>query len=142
MGKNNAFNDTWASQTDIGKLVGMSSVAVGKELTAFGLRDGATKLATAKALEEGWCRSTPFKDGTPHFRWHIEKVSKMLEDSGHAKLSPAEFAANKAMERLIQGDKLIDEGSKLGYMIHDDAYDSIPAAVKDEVLAILQARGR
>ena len=66
----------------------------------------------------------------------------MLEDAGHAKLSPAEFAANKAMEQLIQGDKLIDEGSKLGHMIHDDAYGCIPSAIKDEVLAILQARGR
>lgn len=142
MGKNNAFNATWASQTDIGKLVGISSVAVGKELVACGLRDGASKLATAKALEEGWCRSTPLKDGTPHFRWHIEKVSKILEDAGHAKLSPAELAANQALERLIQGDKLIDEGSKLGHMIHDDAYGCIPAAIKDEVLAILESRGR
>ena len=53
MGGNNAFNDTWASQTDIGKLVGMSSVAVGKELTAFGLRDGGVPARHGQSLGGG-----------------------------------------------------------------------------------------
>jgi hypothetical protein len=37
------------------------------------LKDQKTKSATEKALNEGYVKLTPLKDGTPYFMWNIEK---------------------------------------------------------------------
>ena len=73
MSKEKKFNQIWSNQTDLGKRFGLSAIAVGKLLVEEGLKDQKTKLATEKALNEGYAKSTPLKDGTPYFMWNIEK---------------------------------------------------------------------
>lgn len=68
MGKRSTFANTWVNQTNLSKHFGMSAIAVGKELAELGLK-GADKQPTARALSEGFCRSTSLKDGTPFFMW-------------------------------------------------------------------------
>ena len=67
MSKEKKFDQIWSNQTDLGKRFGLSAIAVGKLLVEEGLKDQKTKLATEKALNEGYAKSTPLKDGTPYF---------------------------------------------------------------------------
>jgi len=73
MSKEKKFNQIWSNQTNLGKKFGLSAIAVGKILVKEGLKDQKTKSATEKALNEGYAKSTPLKDGTPYFMWNIEK---------------------------------------------------------------------
>jgi hypothetical protein len=76
-----SFRDSWGNQTELGKRVGLSAVAVGKKLKELGLRD-AHGAATDIALRDGYCKATPLKDGTPFFMWNIRKVMQLLNPSG------------------------------------------------------------
>lgn len=60
------FSDIWINQTNLGKQFNLSAVAIGKKLKEMGLRE-ASGAPSTKALEEGYCKSTPLKDGTPFF---------------------------------------------------------------------------
>jgi hypothetical protein len=73
------FNQIWSNQTNLGKKFGLSAIAVGKLLTEAGLKDPNTKQATEKAIEEGYAKATPLKDGTPYFMWNNEKVKHIIE---------------------------------------------------------------
>ena len=54
MSKEKKFTQIWSNQTNLGKKFGLSAIAVGKLLVGEGLKDPKTKLATKKALEEGF----------------------------------------------------------------------------------------
>ena len=58
------FTDVWANQTNLGKQFGLSPIAMGKKLKELKLR-GEDGNPTAQALCQGYCTSTPLKDGTP-----------------------------------------------------------------------------
>lgn len=66
----------WTTQTEIGKLLGMSAIAVGKRLDAAGFR--ADKRPTRAALDAGLARIV-----TDHFgdqiSWHRERVVAALK---------------------------------------------------------------
>jgi len=79
MSKEKKFTQMWSNQTNLGKKFGLSAIAVGKLLVGEGLKDPTTKLATKKALEEGYAKSTPLKDGTPYFMWSINKIRPLIE---------------------------------------------------------------
>jgi ribonuclease HI len=75
------FRDNWANQTELGRRFGMSPAQLGRALKELGLRDQGG-IATPQALEGGYCTSTPLRNGTPFFMWHIERVSRLLTDNG------------------------------------------------------------
>lgn len=135
------FSEKWASQTELGKFYGMSAIAIGKELEAFGLRDGVEKIATKKAIDEGWCISTPLKDGTAYWMWSRAKLKEAFSSKGMAQLGAPQKAANEVMEQLKKAQKLIEEGSKLGYWMQEAAYDNIPKDLVGEVQDILKSKG-
>lgn len=108
MGKQSTFANTWVNQTNLGKHFGMSAVAVGKQLTELGLR-GPDKQPTERALTEGFCRSTPLKDGTPFFMWNKKKVSELLRSAGVQQLSSADAEAYETARSVIALDKEADE---------------------------------
>jgi ribonuclease HI len=68
----------WTTQTEIGKLLGVSAIAVGKRLDAAGFR--ADKRPTRDALDAGLARIV-----TDHFgdqiSWHRERVVAILKTS-------------------------------------------------------------
>jgi ribonuclease HI len=72
-----SFRDTWGNQTVLGKQLGLTAIEVGRKLRESGLRDASGK-ATEYALSSNLAKSTPLRDGTPFFLWHIEKVSAFL----------------------------------------------------------------
>jgi ribonuclease HI len=72
-----SFRESWANQTELGKQMGLSAVAVGRKLKELGLRD-AQGAATDAALRDGYCKSTPLKNGTPFFMWNVRKVTALL----------------------------------------------------------------
>jgi hypothetical protein len=77
----------YLNMRDIGKMFGLSSHAVGKELRDCGYRDH-TRKPTRKAFGEGMVRE--HWDGEhPEwvaYVWNVRKVAELLEDFGHKKV--------------------------------------------------------
>ncbi|HEY7358865.1 MAG TPA: hypothetical protein VH590_20420 [Ktedonobacterales bacterium] len=121
MSKRSTFANTWVNQTELGKHFGISAVAVGKKLAELGLR-GADRQPTEKAVAEGFCRSTPLKDGTPFFLWNKKKVSALLRSSGAQQLSQEDAEAYETARELIALDKEANETGidKLFYIFLDE----------------------
>lgn len=66
----------WATQTEIGKELGLSAIAVGKKLESRGLRAGGR--ATQTAVEDGVAKQRHMKGGVEFFVWHRKKVLELL----------------------------------------------------------------
>jgi hypothetical protein len=129
------FNQIWSNQTDIGKKFSLSAIAVGKLLIKAGLKDPITKLATQKAIDEGYAKSTPLNDGTPYFMWNIDKVHPLIAKD-HDQLSDVDYWVNEVLEVYKEAKKLDDDDQdKLAYMMADCAYDNVPNSVIKEVRA-------
>ncbi len=123
----------WSNQTELGKQFGISAIAVGKLLMEAGLKNSATKLASQKALDEEYAKSTPLKDGTPYFMWNIDKVRSLIAKD-HQPLSKVDYWLKEVEEMLKQADKMCNEGNdKLGFMLADSVYEDVPKDIKQEV---------
>ncbi len=64
--------------------------SIGKIATEHELKDPKSSQATLKAIREGYVKSTPLKNGTPFFMWHLKKT-KALISKQHDLLSPVDF---------------------------------------------------
>lgn len=138
MSKEKKFAQMWSNQTNLGKKFGLSAIAIGKLLVEEGLKDSKTKLATEKAINEGYAKSTPLKDGTPYFMWNIEKVRPLIEKD-HKPLNKVEYWVNEVREVVKEAEKLAAEGQdKIAYMMYDSAYDDVPQNIREEVRAIIE----
>ena len=51
---------------------------MGKKLKQLGLRNESGQ-PTDQAIQEGYCKSTPLKDGTAFFMWHKHKVAHLMQ---------------------------------------------------------------
>lgn len=94
------WTDVWANQTTLGKQFGLSAPAMGKKLKELGLR-GENGHPTEQALSEGYCVSTPLKDGTPFFRWNRQKTAELMRMHGYAQLDPQEVSARALADRWM-----------------------------------------
>ena len=138
MSKEKKFNQIWSNQTNLGKKFGLSAIAVGKILVKEGLKDQKTKSATEKALNEGYAKSTPLKDGTPYFMWNIEKIRPFIAKD-HQPLSTVEYWVNEVRSILKDAEALCDNGNdKIGFIIYDSAYANVPKNIKEEVRKIIE----
>jgi hypothetical protein len=71
------------SQTELGKLFGVSSHAVGKWLIAVGLRT-VNKKPSSKAFNDGFVEQRDStQPGTYFWVWHREKTLAVLAAAGH-----------------------------------------------------------
>jgi hypothetical protein len=95
------FADVWANQTNLGKQFGLSAIAMGKKLKELGLRseDGNP---TAQAICQGYCTSTPLKDGTPFFMWNRQQVEELMQEQGYQRLDPQEVKARELADSWVQ----------------------------------------
>jgi len=133
MSKGKKFNQIWSNQTNLGKKFGLSAIAIGKLLVEEGLKDQKTKLATKKALDEGYAKNTPLKDGTPYFMWNIKKVRPLIEKD-HKPLSKVDYWVNEVLAIGKEANRLADEGQdKLGSIMIDCAFDDVPKNILEEV---------
>ena len=133
LGKKKKFRNTWNNQTELGKHFGISAVKVGKILTEHGLKDSKTKQATQKALDEGYAKSTPLKDGTPHYLWNIDKIRAILAEK-HEPLNQVDYWVNEIKRLFREANRLVDEGQdKMANLIYDLAYEEIPKKIRKEV---------
>ncbi|MFD1717887.1 ribonuclease H family protein [Georgenia deserti] len=71
---------TWSTQTELGKLFGLTAREVGTHLTALGLKAGPR--ATERAVTEDLAAERTLRDGTPFFVWHTERVRDLLASRG------------------------------------------------------------
>ena len=102
------FTDVWVNQTNLGKQFGLSAIAIGKKLKELGLRAEDGK-PTEQALADGYCKSTPLKDGTPFFMWNRQKVEEVMWAHGHERLDPQEVKARELADDWVQVHKQLQE---------------------------------
>jgi hypothetical protein len=73
------MNDEYLSQTELGKLYGVSSHVVGRWLKGLGLRDAGGN-PTDRAKAEGFAKREPStKPGTYFYAWHREKTCEQFD---------------------------------------------------------------
>lgn len=126
--KKQKFSDIWVNQTILGKKFNLSAVAIGKKLKELGLRE-ANGTPSTKALEEGFCKSTPLKDGTSFYMWHKSKVAALLQSGGLQSLTEQEIHCKELAETLIEASKLSERGDdKIASMMEDDVYEQMRSA--------------
>jgi len=106
--KHPRFRDLWVNQTELGRHFGMSAVAIGKKLQEVRLRT-EQKEPSERAKNEGYCRFTPMKDGTPFYLWNKDKVAALLRESGMSQLSEREVEARNTATMLIDLDRQAEE---------------------------------
>jgi len=134
------FNQMWSNQTNLGKKFGLSAIAVGKLLIEAELKDPSTKLATEKALSEGYAKSTPLKDGTPYFMWNIEKVRPLIAKD-HKQLSKVDYLVNDVLATYKEAQELDDAGNeKIARFMCEEAFDDVPKDIREEVRAKVEQK--
>lgn len=120
------FNAIWSNQTNLGKSFGLSAIEIGKILKEHGLKDLETGKATQKALDYGYAKQTPLKNGTMFFMWHIQKVKQLISDT-HEVLSKIDYWTNQVKEIFKEAERLLNKGEdKMAYIMSDFAYDNVP----------------
>ena len=133
--KKSKFNQIWSNQTNLGKKFGLSAIAVGKLLIEAGLKDPTTKLATEKALKEGYAKSTPLKDGTLYFMWNIDKVRPLIAKD-HEPISKVDYWVNDVLATYKEAQELDDAGNeKIAQFMCDEAFEDVPKDIIEEVRA-------
>ncbi len=132
------FNDIWANQTDIGKLFGLSAIKVGEKLIEHGLKDKTTKKATDKAIEGGFAKETPLKDGTYFCMWNKQKTKFILSQEVKP-LTTEERWMNEALQRKREIDAEWDKGNdKIASLMMDSIYDDIPQEYRPKIREVLE----
>jgi hypothetical protein len=62
-----------------------------------------------QAKSEGYCTSTPLRDGTAFWMWNRQKVEALMQSSGHQKLHPHEVKARELADEWIRVDLAYQE---------------------------------
>jgi len=101
------------SQTEIGKLFGVSCKVIGDWLVEVGLRTLDRK-PSRKAFEGGFVSQTALDSGGYFYKWEAEKTIKALEEGGHRRKTPVSsgrirgpFTSRKSSENgyeILGGD--------------------------------------
>ena len=139
MSGNRKFAKTWGNQTDIGRHFNMSAIALGKFLTAQGLRDPSTKLATDRAIAEGYAMATPLRDGTPFFMWNRSRIGDLLRKSGIEKADPTDYHTNcifAEMKQLLtptDDDKMDRIVGSMWEDLFNEMLTKLPKAIRPDV---------
>ena len=130
--KKKKFNSIWASTTDIGRFYGLSAIAVGRVLEKEGLKIG--REPTTSALEQGFAKSTPLKNGIPHFMWSKDKVGSIIGKIC-PRISEVDVTTNAIVAHLksVEREAVATGMDKLLYLSWDVAFDDVPEKIKDEV---------
>ncbi len=76
------------TQTQLGKLFGVSSHVVGRWLVEVGLRTDRGR-PSVRAHREGYCETAPSHGNGYHWAWDAAKTVTALETAGHRRVSPA-----------------------------------------------------
>jgi len=127
------FRDKWSNQTDLGRKFGLSAIEIGKLLIDHELKDSATKAATIKAIEGGFAKSTPLRDGTPFFMWNVQKIEKIISQT-HERLSRIDQYATDAYKLMKDVDAMFVRGDdKAACLTQDCLFVDVPASILDEV---------
>jgi hypothetical protein len=137
--KHKKFSDVWTGQGKLGSKYGISAIAVGKILEEYELKDSINKHPTQRAIDEGYAKSTPLKDGTPYFMWNYNKVHPLIQ-AKHQPLSRIQIWVNKGRKTIKEANKMIEAGDdKLGFLMLDCFMDEVPKDIRQQVQQLVEA---
>ena len=132
------FKDVWCNQTDIGKLFGLSAIKVGNLLIEHGLKDSITKKATEKAIQDGFAKETPLKDGTYFCMWNKHQIKSVFAQEIKP-LTEEQKWINDALTRKKQIDYEYEHGSEKAAMFsYDCFYDEIPIQYREKIRELIE----
>lgn len=129
------FNQKWTNQTELGEQFGLSAINIGKIMVEHGLKDPKSNQATSKAIQEGYAKSTPLKNGSSFFMWDRRKLKALISQK-HAPVSTVDFWAHKVRSCLLEANKLMEDGQdKMASLMIDYMYEEVPENIRKEVKA-------
>jgi hypothetical protein len=135
----NRWAKVWISQTELGQEFGLSAVAVGKHLSALGLKDGPD--ASAAALANGFAVAAPLRNGIKNFRWNKERCIAALSEAGLQRLDQQAVREAKldaeARSIVREIERLLDEGEDKMATLY---WDSLDSAMAERVNRLWKAR--
>ena len=99
----------YLTQTELGKLFGVSCKVVGDWLIEVGLRT-LDRRPTRKAFEGGFVSQASLDTGGYFYKWDDEKTIKALEEGGHKRKTPVSSGR-------IKGPFSFQKSSENGYEI-------------------------
>jgi hypothetical protein len=125
----NRWAKVWVSQTELGQEFGLSAVAVGKHLSALGLKDGSD--ASGTALANGFAVAAPLRNGIMNYRWNRERCIAALSEAGlqrldHQAVREAKLDA-EARSIVREIERLLDDGEDKMATLYWDTLDSAMA---------------
>jgi len=97
---------------------------MGKKLKELRLR-GEDGNPSQQALAEGYCKSTPLKDGTPFFMLNRRKIEELMQAHGYQRLDP-EVKARELADSRVQVHKQWQEEAIYGVeeeLLFEEAQD-------------------
>ena len=104
---------TWATQTELGVVLGMSAVAVGKVLTEVGLR--ADGVPTEQARADRLAIECDSGQGKPYYRWAKWPVLDLLAAAGHGPADPKAQQARKSAAAQATRERRAREVARMSY---------------------------
>lgn len=128
----------YVNQTALGKMFDLSAIHIGKILIQEGFRDPITKQATKYAIDNGFAKSSPLKDGTPFYMWHTNKIKPFIIK--HAvPLTEEQVQINKVKDNCRAAHKLINGGQdKMAYFVYDCRYEEINDHIKKKIYGVAE----
>jgi hypothetical protein len=135
----NRWAKVWISQTELGQEFGLSAIAVGKHLSALGLKNGSD--ASATALANGFAVAAPLRNGIKNFRWNRERCIAALSEVGLQRLDRQAVREAKldaeARSIVREIERLFDEGEDKMATLY---WDSLDSAMAERVNQLWEAR--
>lgn len=133
------FNQIWVNQTKLAKEFELSAINIGKILIEHELKDPKNGQATSKAIQEGYAKSTPLKNGSSFFMWHHQKTKNLISKK-HEPLNIIDFWVNEVKDCLLEIENLMKEGQdKMASLISDHIYEEVPKNLREKVKAKIEA---
>ena len=132
MSKKSKFNRVWVTQTELGKVFGISARKVGIELESSGYKD--KEGGTEKARKEDMVYRVESKDGRVFWMWNKQKCIELLSKK-YNKLDFVDMWVNEIKLRLGQIEKLEESGEfKVADLSRECLFDDIPRQLKQKVI--------
>lgn len=114
----------FVSQTELGKIFGVSSHEIGKWLVEAGLRTPEKRPSTF-AFERGFVERAPTGRGSGYFYvWHTQKTTQRLEVAGHSlrvSLKPMLSGPFKARKSSEAGFEIVDGNGNVVIWCHGES---------------------
>lgn len=117
------------TQSTLGGWFGLSSIKIGKILTAHGLKERSS--ASQEAVRDGLAKQVVMKDGTSFWVWEARRISKLIDQTlGNIAKPLLDKLTIQIGDALQEEKRLRNEGSDfVADLLLEQAFEGVPACL-------------